>query len=116
MFEFQGVIFAFLANLTQLYNPPHLLHTLVYACETKFLLCYFGMKKKESDEQRANSAMIFNDYHWQGTVRTAKELCSYCHNCIGLVSMRFVFFHLNWIPMGYIMSYIQPVVTIVFLV
>ena len=37
-FEFQGVIFAFLANRLWLYNRPQLPHTLVYARETKILL------------------------------------------------------------------------------
>ena len=81
---------------------------------------------KESGEQRestfTNSATIFKVFYLtQGTVRTVKDFCGYCHKCISLVkSMRFVFFnkiyYLNWIPMGHITSYAQPVVTIVFLI
>ena len=38
VFEFQGVIFTFLANRTRLYNLPQLPHTNVYAYETKIVL------------------------------------------------------------------------------
>ena len=50
--------------------------------------------------------IIIEKYLTQGTVRTAKELYSCCHQFIGLIkSTGFVFFqkkYLNWIPMGHI--------------
>ena len=64
---------------------------------------YFGMKKKEPGKAKVVYFHQLSDnfgrislYLTQGTVRIAKQLCSYYDNCISLVkSMHFVFFQLN---------------------
>ena len=77
--------------------------------------CLFQESGEQRESTSINVAEILKKlslHLTQGTIRTAKESCSYCYK-------HFIFFdknYLNWVTMGQIMSYIQLIVTVIFLV